>query len=153
MYKCLMLLKNLPSDSEVLSTACAAIIVDPGGFIRSTAVDERSLHPLHHATTLAIERASHTMPQGGYLCLDCDVYLSHEPCALCAMALVHSRVRRLFYWVALEETGRAQTRTGRPSITWNEALNHRFPSWNIIELDNDMDFARTLASNSVSFDA
>lgn len=36
-------------------------------------------------------------PEGPYLCTGYDVYVTREPCAMCAMALVHSRVRRLFY--------------------------------------------------------
>ena len=27
-----------------------------------------------------------------------DLYIFREPCIMCAMALVHSRVRRVFYW-------------------------------------------------------
>lgn len=34
---------------------------------------------------------------GPYLCTGYDVYLTYEPCIMCAMALVHSRVRRIFY--------------------------------------------------------
>lgn len=36
-------------------------------------------------------------PVGPYLCTGYDIYVTREPCAMCAMALVHSRVRRLFY--------------------------------------------------------
>ncbi|OIT38508.1 PREDICTED: probable inactive tRNA-specific adenosine deaminase-like protein 3 isoform X3 [Nicotiana attenuata] len=32
-----------------------------------------------------------------YLCTGCDIYLAWEPCAMCAMALVHQRVRRIFF--------------------------------------------------------
>lgn len=36
-------------------------------------------------------------PVGPYLCTGYDVYVTREPCTMCAMALVHSRVRRVFY--------------------------------------------------------
>ncbi|KAK2658805.1 hypothetical protein Ddye_005338 [Dipteronia dyeriana] len=32
-----------------------------------------------------------------YLCTGYDIYLVWEPCAMCAMALVHQRIRRIFY--------------------------------------------------------
>ena len=35
--------------------------------------------------------------QDQYVCTGFDVFLSHEPCPMCAMALVHSRVARVFY--------------------------------------------------------
>ena len=37
------------------------------------------------------------VPSTPHLCTDCDVYVTHEPCAMCAMAMVHSRVRRVLY--------------------------------------------------------
>ncbi|KAH8739214.1 hypothetical protein FG386_000690 [Cryptosporidium ryanae] len=40
-----------------------------------------------------------------YLCTNCVVYFSHEPCISCSMALVHSRVSRVFYLNRDEEKG------------------------------------------------
>ncbi|KEP62667.1 UNVERIFIED_CONTAM: cytidine and deoxycytidylate deaminase zinc-binding region domain-containing protein [Hammondia hammondi] len=35
--------------------------------------------------------------EGNYYCQGCVVYCSHEPCVLCAMALIHSRIKLLFF--------------------------------------------------------
>ncbi|KAK6588338.1 hypothetical protein RS030_6889 [Cryptosporidium xiaoi] len=40
-----------------------------------------------------------------YLCTNCVVYLSHEPCISCSMALVHSRVSKVFYLNRDKERG------------------------------------------------
>lgn len=40
-----------------------------------------------------------------YLCLDFDVYTSHEPCSMCAMALIHSRIKRCIFLKSMACTG------------------------------------------------
>lgn len=42
-------------------------------------------------------QASDQLPTRPYLCTGYDIYLVWEPCAMCAMALVHQRIRRIFF--------------------------------------------------------
>jgi len=58
-----------------------------------------------------------------YLCTGLDVYLSHEPCIMCSMALLHSRVKRIFFIHPSPQVG------GLMSVTKLHCLprvNHRF---------------------------
>jgi tRNA(adenine34) deaminase len=51
--------------------------------------------PTAHAEILALREAGATI--GNYRLLDCDLYVTVEPCAMCAGAITHGRVRRLIY--------------------------------------------------------
>jgi tRNA(adenine34) deaminase len=48
-----------------------------------------------HAEILALREAGQTI--ANYRLLDCDLYVTVEPCAMCAGAITHARVRRLIY--------------------------------------------------------
>ena len=56
-----------------------------------------------------------------YLCQDCDVVLTMEPCIMCAMALVHSRVKRVAFWHSDMEFGGFG---GRLPLHQCQSLNH-----------------------------
>ena len=51
--------------------------------------------PTAHAEVLAIREAARRL--GNARLADCDLYVTLEPCAMCAGAISHARIRRLYY--------------------------------------------------------
>jgi len=50
---------------------------------------------LKHAEILAIEKANKKLKN--WRLLDCDIYITLEPCPMCASAMEQSRIRNVFY--------------------------------------------------------
>ncbi|WP_018264257.1 nucleoside deaminase [Methylosinus sp. LW4] len=55
----------------------------------------RDKDPTAHAEMLAIRAACATL--GSERLVDCDLYVTLEPCAMCAAAISFARIRRLYY--------------------------------------------------------
>ena len=51
--------------------------------------------PTAHAEIIALREAGQTI--GNYRLPGCDLYVTVEPCAMCAGAMIHARIRRLIY--------------------------------------------------------
>jgi len=51
--------------------------------------------PTAHAELLALQKACHQRGQGRLE--DCDIYVTLEPCPMCAQALSFARIRRLYF--------------------------------------------------------
>jgi len=59
--------------------------------------------PTAHAELLAIRAAAKAL--GSERLTDCDLYVSLEPCAMCAAAMSFARIRRLYYGAADSKGG------------------------------------------------
>ena len=76
--------------------------------------------PSAHAELLAMREAARQVKN--YRLLDTTLYVTLEPCAMCAGAMVHARVKRLVYAAADPRAGAAGSIF---NIVQHEALNHR----------------------------
>ena len=73
----------------------AAIVLD-GKVLSVVANAPRGLHdPTAHAEMLAIRAAAEAL--GSDRLSECDLWVTLEPCAMCAGAIAHARIARLYY--------------------------------------------------------
>ena len=98
-----------------------AIVVHDGAVIGEGFNQPISLaDPSAHAEMQAMRNAAQRLDN--YRLLDATLYVTLEPCAMCAGAMVHARIKRLVYGAADPKTGA----TGSVfNLVQSEQLNHR----------------------------
>lgn len=99
-----------------------AVVVKDGKIIaRGYNKKEERGCAVEHAEIVAIRKACKKL--GDWRLNDCDLYVTLEPCAMCAGALVNSRIRKVFY-------GTPDVRFGACGSVYNihsdGLLNHSF---------------------------
>ncbi len=82
----------------------AAVLRDGAVIARAGNRTREDTDPTAHAEILALRAAGAVL--GSERLIDCDLYVTLEPCAMCAGAISHARVRRLYY-AALDPKGGA----------------------------------------------
>ncbi len=80
------------------------VIVAPDGAVLAEAGNrtEADRDPTAHAELLAIRAAARKL--GSPRLVDCDLYVTLEPCPMCAQAISFARLRRI-YWGAADPKG------------------------------------------------
>lgn len=76
--------------------------------------------PAAHAEIVALREAGKTL--GNYRLENCDIFVTVEPCAMCAGALMHARIRRLVYGA---DDGKAGAVDSVMNVINHDRLNHR----------------------------
>lgn len=82
-----------------------AVVVGPGGDVLAVAGNRtRELNdPTAHAEMLAIREACRVL--GAERLVGCDLYVTLEPCAMCAAAIAAARVARVYYGASDPKSG------------------------------------------------
>jgi tRNA(adenine34) deaminase len=76
--------------------------------------------PTAHAEMLALREAASAI--GNYRLTGCELYVTLEPCAMCAGAMVHARIARLAYGARDPKAGAAG---GAMEVLNHPSMNHR----------------------------
>jgi len=99
-----------------------AVIVCEGAVVaRAHNLRETRRDPTAHAELLAIQEAAAKL--GRWRLSDCTIYVTLEPCPMCAGAMHQARVARLVYGAPDPKAGAAGSLF---DLAGDERLNHRF---------------------------
>jgi len=94
--------------------------------------------PTAHAEILALREAGKAI--GNYRLVDCDLYVTVEPCAMCAGAITHARIRRLIYGAEDPKAGAVHSML---QVLNHPRLNHRVEVVSGILASRCMDLLQT----------
>ena len=114
--------------------------IPPTADLRASGHDTRLTtgHPLKHASFNCIRNIANLRTQkpysnmlptrngADYLLTSLSLFVTHEPCPMCCMALLHSRVREVFYVFPSKRGGGFESAFG---VHGRKDLNHRFEVW------------------------
>jgi len=109
-----------------LAAACTevpvgAVVVNGDGMVAEAYnLRENSKNPLAHAEILVIEAAAQKL--GRWRLSDCSLYVSLEPCAMCAGALINARIGTLIFAASDPKAGCTGSLM---NLCQDPRLNHR----------------------------
>ncbi|KAL3900602.1 MAG: hypothetical protein SGCHY_001218 [Lobulomycetales sp.] len=115
-------------------TESQSVIASPDGLVIVSACSS-SLHPLAHEIMecigkIAQIRKDDAANSSSYLCKDLDLWTWTEPCVMCAMALLHSRVSRVFIREKRPQGGGGAF-SSPYLVHGKRGLNHRYNVYHI----------------------
>jgi tRNA(adenine34) deaminase len=107
---------------ELEEVPIGAVIVDANGEIIATAGNRTRTHcdPTAHAEIVALREAAKVV--GNYRLTEATLYSTIEPCAMCAGALIHARIKRLVYGAPDERFGAVRSKF---ALCESSSLNHQ----------------------------
>lgn len=97
-------LKEAKKAYKKLEVPVGAVIVKNGKIIaRAHNLKETKKDTTKHAEIIAIQKASKKIES--WRLIDCDMYITLEPCSMCMGAIINSRIRKVFIGTMDEKTG------------------------------------------------
>lgn len=103
---------------ELGEVPVGAVAVWDGKIVgRGMNLRETDKNALRHAEIMAIDEACKTL--GGWRLWKCDLYVTLEPCPMCAGAIINSRVKRVIYGASDPKAGSCGSLTNLFEMPYN----------------------------------
>ena len=97
-------LKEAKKAYKKLEIPVGAVIVKDGKIIaRGHNLKETKEDTTKHAEIIAIQKASKKLSE--WRLIDCEMYVTLEPCSMCAGAIIQSRIKKIYIGTLDEKTG------------------------------------------------
>ena len=117
----LLALREAGKARDQAEVPIGAVIVQNGKIIaRAHNTKNRNCNALKHAEMLVIDKA--IRKTGDWRLTDCDLYVTLEPCPMCAGACINARLRSVIFGAYDEKAGCCGTLYNLPADT---RFNHR----------------------------
>jgi tRNA(adenine34) deaminase len=119
MHEALRLAKQSAEECEVPVGAvvvCDGVVVGTGRNRR-----EKEKNALCHAELEAIDNACKKL--GGWRLFKCDLYVTLEPCPMCAGAIINSRIKNVYFGASDYKNGACGSVTNLFSMNFNHKPN------------------------------
>ena len=118
-------LKEAEKAYKKLEVPVGAIIVKNGDIIaRGYNQKETKNNPIKHAEMIAIEKACKKL--GSWRLNDCEMYVTLEPCSMCAGAIIQARIKKVYI-------GTMDPKTGSCGSVYNLLKDYKFN--HVVELE------------------
>lgn len=97
-------LREAKKAYDKLEVPVGVVIVKDGKIIaRAHNLKETKFDTTNHAEIIAIQKASKKLKS--WRLLDCEMYVTLEPCSMCAGAIINSRIKKVYIGANDEKTG------------------------------------------------
>lgn len=115
-------LKEADKAYEKLEVPVGAVIVKDGEIIaRAHNLREKKQTATAHAEILAIEKASKKL--NSWRLIDCDMYVTLEPCTMCMGAIISARIKNLYIGALDPKTGACGSFVNLGELKYNHTVN------------------------------
>ena len=99
-------LKEAKKAYDKLEVPVGCVIVKDGKIIaKGHNLKETKKDTTKHAEMIAIQKASKKLDS--WRLLDCELYVTLEPCSMCAGAIINARIKKIYIGTLDEKTGAA----------------------------------------------